>query len=319
MTESVIMMGGVVLAVIALLLVVFLVIAPPAVRVPLERRQAPGTVHVSNLTKVTDKTVGAIDSVMKRQGGSLVGATRLEQANLKATPSGFVLLVVCAAVILGAVGVLVGFFTVWSIPLAIVFAALAPIGAKILLVVRTSARRAKFADQLDDALSLLAGGLRAGHSLLRAIDAVSQETDAPMGEELVRVVNETRVGRDIGEALENTAYRMRSEDFRWVAQAIAINREVGGNLADVFDQVGTTIRERNQIRRQVKSLSAEGKLSAVILVALPIGVFAFLLLTQPNYFAGFFTSIFGIIALVVAGFLLIVGTFWLSVVVKVKF
>ena len=85
------------------------------------------------------------------------------------------------------------------------------------------------------------------------------------------MVNETRVGRDLGEALDEIAERMGSDDFTWVAQAIAIHREVGGNLAEVLDAVGHTIRERNAIRRQVKALSAEGKLSAIVLMALPFG------------------------------------------------
>jgi Flp pilus assembly protein TadB len=226
---------------------------------------------------------------------------------------------VCTAAVLGAAGIFLGNGTVWAIPLMVVFAALSPIGAKILLSVRTNQRRARFADQLDDSLALLAGGLRAGHSLLRAIDAVSQEAESPTGEELARVVNETRIGRDLGDALDNTSVRMRSEDFQWVAQAIAINREVGGNLSDVFDQVGRTIRERNQIRRQVKALSAEGKMSAYVLLALPVGVFAFLMLSQPGYFSGFFTSIWGYVALVVAVVLMIVGTLWMLASVKVKF
>ena len=83
-----------------------------------------------------------------------------------------------------------------------------------------------------------------------------------MSEELARVVNETRLGRDLADALAVTAQRMQSDDFEWVAQAIAINAETGGNLAEVLDQVGRTIRERNQIRRQVTALSAEGRLSA---------------------------------------------------------
>jgi tight adherence protein B len=249
----------------------------------------------------------------------MVSVSRLEQANIALSPPAFILLVTCATVVLGALGVLAGRLSPWSVPLAIVFAALGPLGAYLILQTRTGARRAKFADQLDDTLALLAGALRAGHSLLRAVDAVSQETEDPTGAELARVVNESRIGRDLGDALDNTAERMRSEDFRWVAQAIAINREVGGNLADVFDQVGHTIRERNQIRRQVKSLSAEGKLSAIILIALPIGVFAFLFVTQPNYFAGFFSNIWGIIALGVAVVLLIVGAIWLMFTVRVKF
>lgn len=85
---------------------------------------------------------------------------------------------------------------------------------------------------------------------------------------MARVVNQVRVGRDLGEALDEAADRMDSDDFRWIAQAIAIHRQVGGNLAEVMDTVGETIRERNQIRRQVAALSAEGKLSAYVLIAL---------------------------------------------------
>jgi len=311
--------AGVALAFMALLVLVLLVIAPPAPRVPIERRRAPGTEQISTLTRVTNRTVGVIDTALRTRQASVVDAARLELASIRMSPSAFILLVTSAAVVLGSLGVLAGGGTVWSVVLMIVFASLAPLGAKILLDVRTRSRRAAFADQLDDSLSLLSGGLRAGHSLLRSVDAVSGETDPPTSEEFARVINETRVGRDLGDALEATAQRMRSEDFRWVAQAIAINREVGGNLADVFDQVGATIRERNQIRRQVKSLSAEGRLSAIVLIALPIGVFLFLLVTQPGYFAGFFTSILGIIALVVAVLLLIVGSLWLMAAVRVKF
>ena len=310
---------GVALALIAALVLLFLVVAPRAPRVPIERRRAPGTEQVSTLTRVTNRTVGAIDSAMRNRRAPVLDAARLELASIRMSPSGFILLVTCAAIVLGALGVVVGGFSIWSVLLVIAFALLAPLGAKVLLDVRTVSRRAAFADQLDDTLSLLAGGLRAGHSLLRSIDSVSAETDSPMRDEFARVINETRVVRDIGDALDATAGRMRSEDFRWVAQAIAINREVGGNLADVFDQVGATIRERNQIRRQVRSLSAEGRLSAIVLIALPVGVFLFLLVTQPGYFAGFFINVFGIIALVVAVILLIVGSLWLMLVVRVKF
>ena len=139
----------------------------------------------------------------------------------------------------------------------------------------------------------MAGSLRAGHSLLRAVDSVSQEAEAPTSEEFSRIVNETRVGRDLNDALDEVAERMGSDDFTWVAQAIAIHREVGGNLAEVLDAVGHTIRERNEIRRQVKALSAEGKLSAIVLMALPFGVTGFISLTNPGYIAKFTQSLTG--------------------------
>jgi len=317
--NAVLLYIGVAASLMAALVLVFLVIAPAAARVPLARRRAPGAVETSTLTKVTDRTVDVIDGVIRRRGRAPFSATELEQAGIRMQPSGFVLMVISAATVLALFGLILGTPTLWALPLMIIFAALAPVGAKLLLNLRAARRRAKFADQLDESLSLLAGGLRAGHSLLRAVDAASQETEAPMAEELARVVNETRVGRELGTALDNTATRMRSDDFQWVAQAIAINRDVGGNLSQVLDQVGHTIRERNEIRRQVKSLAAEGKMSAWVLILLPICVFGFLILTQPHYFNGFFGSIWGILALIVAGILLVVGSLWMIAVVKVKF
>jgi tight adherence protein B len=112
---------------------------------------------------------------------------------------------------------------------------------------------------------------------------------------------------------------MQSEDFVWVTQAIAINREVGGNLADVLDGVSDTIRERNQIRRQVKALAAEGKLSAVVLMLLPFGISGFLMMSNPGYMAKFTESFAGYAMIVAAVVLLVVGGLWLRKTVQVKF
>jgi tight adherence protein B len=112
---------------------------------------------------------------------------------------------------------------------------------------------------------------------------------------------------------------MRSDDFTWVAQAIAIHREVGGNLAEVLDAVGHTIRERNQIRRQVKALSAEGKLSAIVLGALPFVIIAFLSLTNPGYLAKFTQSLMGYAMLAAVAVLMLMGGFWLKKTVAIKF
>ena len=165
----------------------------------------------------------------------------------------------------------------------------------------------------------MASSLRAGHSLLRAVDAVSQDAASPTAEEFARIVNETRVGRDLSDSLDEVAERMGSEDFTWVAQAIAIHREVGGNLAEVLDAVGHTIRERNAIRRQVKALSAEGKLSAMVLMALPVGIAAFLFVTNPSYMSVFTDSPVGYAMLATGGLLLTLGGLWLRKTVQIKF
>ena len=109
---------------------------------------------------------------------------------------------------------------------------------------------------------VLASSLRAGHGIQRGLSAVAEESESPTNEEFTRVVAETRIGRDLVDALEGVAERLGNEDFDWVVRAVAINRELGGNLSEVLDNVANTIRERNQLRRQVQALSAEGRLSA---------------------------------------------------------
>ncbi|RZS68633.1 tight adherence protein B [Agromyces ramosus] len=280
---------------------------------------APGVEHVSALTRVTQKTTAAIESASSKRTRRWFGAEQLELAGIKTEPSGFVVLVASAASVLALVGVLVGLasgtWVLWAVGLAV----LAPVGARLVVSMRTSQRQSRFADQVDDTVQLIAGGLRAGHGLNRTIGAVAAEAEKPTSEELARVVNEVRLGRNLADSLAITARRMHSDDFEWVAQAIAINQETGGNLAEVLDQVGRTIRERNQIRRQVQALSAEGRLSGIVLVSLPIFVFVFLLITNPNYLSVFFTTVIGVIALVVAVLLLILGTVWMAFTVRVKF
>jgi tight adherence protein B len=242
------------------------------------------------------------------------GAAALERAGVAMTLPDLVLLVGLGAVVLGALGFLLG-----GVPLAAVLAVLVPLGTKAVLGLRRRRRQAAFADQLDDSLQLMASSLRAGHSLLRAVDAVSTEAAAPTSEEFSRIVNETRVGRDLGDALDEVAERTASDDFRWVAQAIAIHREVGGNLAEVLDTVGHTIRERNAIRRQVKALSAEGKLSAAVLMALPFGIVAFLAATNPAYLSGFTEGLPGYVMTAAVVVLLVIGALWLKKTVTIRF
>jgi Flp pilus assembly protein TadB len=313
------LVGGIAIALLAGLVLVFFVLAPPAPRVASERRRAPGIEHVSGLSRVAERTTAVLETVVSKRSRGSFGPEELEMAGIKTEPGGFLVLIGSAASVLALVGVVLGLSNGTSLLWAIVFAIFAPVGAKIIVILRTSRRRAKFADQIDDTVQLIAGGLRAGHGLSRTVAAAANDTEAPMNEELARVVNETRLGRNLADSLAVTAQRMQSDDFEWVAQAIAINQETGGNLAEVLDQVGKTIRDRNEIRRQVKALSAEGRLSAIVLVSLPIVVFLFLLVVQPTYFNAFFLTPIGVIALIVAAVLLIVGTIWVSFTVRVKF
>ncbi|GAA4426066.1 hypothetical protein GCM10023169_24500 [Georgenia halophila] len=304
---------GIVAIALALAAAAYLVLGPRPARVPLERRRPRSEPRSGLLTGATSATTSAIDRVVQRRGGPALAAA-LERAGVTMRPQDFTLLVVAGALAAAAVGLLLG-----APLLALLLAAAVPLLAKVYLGVLASRRQKAFADQLDDSLQIMASSLRAGHSLLQALHAVAQEAEEPTSQEFARVVNETRVGRELGPALEETAERTASEDFTWVAQAIAINREVGGNLAEVLDGVGNTIRERGQLRRQVGALSAEGKLSALILMALPFGIIAFLALASPSYLAAFTESLIGYAMIGVSIVMLIVGGLWLRKVVSFKF
>ncbi len=313
MSPTLLFLGRVAVATALLLLALVVLPAGPG-RVPLSRLD-PSVVPSSSALAGAGAVAGAaVEKVLAKRGRLAEGAAALERAGMTMRLPDFVLVVGLATVAGAALGFVLG-----GLLPALLLAAAAPLGAKLLLKFRAGRRQAAFADQLDDSLQLMAGSLRAGHSLLRAVDSVSQEAAAPTSEEFSRIVNETRVGRDLNDALDEVAARMGSDDFVWVAQAIAIHREVGGNLAEVLDAVGHTIRERNAIRRQVKALSAEGKLSAIVLMALPFGVTGFISMTNPAYIGRFTESLMGYAMLGAAGLMLVVGGLWLKKTVAIKF
>ena len=312
--SPVLFLVGVIAVAVALLLLAVVVLPAGPRRVPLNRLD-PSVVPTGSALAGAGAAAGAaVEKVLVKRGRLASGAAALERAGMSTSLSDFVLAVGLTTVVATAAGFLLGGFL-----LGLLFLAVVPFGAKLLLRFRASRRQAAFADQLDDSLQLMAGSLRAGHSLLRAVDSVSSEADAPTSEEFARIVNETRVGRDLNDALDEVAERMGSDDFTWVAQAIAIHREVGGNLAEVLDTVGHTIRERNAIRRQVKALSAEGKLSAVVLMALPFGIVAFLMVSNPAYLAPFTTTLVGWCMTAAVIVLLVAGGLWLKKTVAIRF
>ncbi len=304
---------GVGLCFVALSIFLIVTLGSGRGQIALSRRRPGVSDSRSLLTKATDQATSFVE---RRVGRSASFGSResLDRAGLKMSQADFIMLVACAAVTAGFIG-----FVVNGIAFGILFFLATPIAAIILLKFLTGRRRAKFEDQLGDTLQMLAGGLRAGHSLLRSVDAVAKETEAPTSEELARIVNETRLGRELRESIQDAAHRLRSEDLDWTGQAIEIHREVGGDLAEVLDHVGETIRERSQIKGQVKSLSAEGRLSAYILTGLPIAVFLWLSVANPSYVGTLYTTFLGWIMLVVGTLLLLTGAFWLSRVIKIKF
>jgi len=180
-------------------------------------------------------------------------------------------------------------------------------------------RHSAFGDQLEGTLQLMASTLRAGYGLSQAVATVAEEAPSPTREEFARIVVETRIGRDLAGSLRALAERMKNEDFGWIADAMAIQQEVGGNLAEILDAVGGTIRDRNQIRRQVHALSAEGRMSAVVLIALPIGLALMISVINPGYLDALFVTGGGRVLLLVGVVLMTLGVFWIRRLVKIRF
>jgi len=288
---------------------------PRRQRVAADRRSTMDrTDTTGQLSAPSRKLVGALQSALVKTNWQTRLTTALEGAGKKIAAADFLVLVLAGALAGAALGLVLSGWV-----LAVLLSLAAPLIAKVALGVLSGRRRAAFSDQLDNTLQLMAGSLRAGHSLLRAVDAVSREAEAPTTEEFSRILNETRVGRELGDSLDDTAARMSSEDFSWVAQAIAIHRDMGGDLSEVLDTVAHTIRERNQIRRQVKALSAEGRLSGIVLMLLPVGVSGFLMISNPSYLGNLTHSLLGWGMVVAALLLILVGGLWLRKVVSFKF
>ncbi len=152
----------------------------------------------------------------------------------------------------------------------------------------------------------------------QALDLVVQEMGEPAVSELRRAQAESRLGLSIEEALEKMAERLDSDDFRWTVTAIAIQRDVGGNLAEVLDVLANTMRERAELRRHVHALTSEGRLSAIILFLLPFVMVTLLFVVNPGYISTLFTTPVGLTLLVFGGLLLIIGGVWLNRATKVE-
>lgn len=297
----------------AFVILFFVVLRPTLGTIPLNRRRPEGGPENSPLSKVSQTLVDNVDRALGKTGGPF-NRDLLYNAGVKMTPADFTVFVAVASILTGFLGALLT-----NPVLGIFLGAAAPFVTRLILNVRREKRRGKFESQLVDTIQMLIGGLRAGHSIMRSLEAAGLESEAPTSEELLRIVNETRIGKDPGQALEETARRMDSEDFGWIGQAIQINREVGGDLAEVLEQVAGTIRERSEIKGQVRSLSAEGKMSAIVLMGLPVAVALMLSLINPGYMKVFVEEPVGNIMVVVSAVMFVIGGIWMSRTVKIKF
>jgi tight adherence protein B len=238
---------------------------------------------------------------------------RLERAGMPIAAGEFVALVAVAAL----VGAIVGGIFLLNIIFVLLVAFLAAIAPFIWLLRSQRKRRGAMLDQLADTMAILASSLRAGYSFLQALDTVSKEIGEPSAEEFQRVVAEIRLGRPVDDALIAMAERIDSADLRWAVIAINVQRQVGGNLAEVLDIVAATVRERAYIRRQVNVLSAEGKISVIILSAIPFGLFLYISIVNAEYIKPLFTTAPGLIMLIGGGVFMGLGIYVMTRIIKI--
>jgi len=175
-----------------------------------------------------------------------------------------------------------------------------------------------FASQLPDALELIARALRAGHSLKAGMHVVAEEMPSPIADEFGRVYEEQNLGISIEDSLRNVCDRVPNLDLRFFVTSVAIQRQTGGDLAEILNKIGYVIRERYRILGQVKALTAEGRLSGVVLIALPFVLFLVMLHIKPDYVQALWTEPLGVKMSVFALVAQIVGALVIKKIVDIK-
>jgi tight adherence protein B len=183
---------------------------------------------------------------------------------------------------------------------------------------RQAARRRSFEDELPDFLMLIASALRSGLSFQQGLDSSAADGKGEVSRQMRRALREVQMGSILEPALDRVADRMHSEDLRWTILALGIQREVGGNLSNILETAATSIKGRAELRREVRTLSAEGRLSGYVLAALPIGLFLYMMVANRAYISFFWTNVIGYFALGGLAILFILGFVWMRKLVKIE-
>jgi len=182
-------------------------------------------------------------------------------------------------------------------------------------------RLLKFDNQLGDMLSLMVNGLRAGYSIMQALEAVSKELPPPISEEFRRVVQEMQLGIPMDTAMENLTRRIPSKDLDLLVTAITVQREVGGNLAEILDTISHTIRERVRVKGEIRILTSQVLTSGRFLAIMPLAVIIIMYFINRQYMMRFFnpaTSMFGIPALIIGASMIMIGYYLMQKIAKIE-
>jgi tight adherence protein B len=305
---TVLMVGG---GLALVLFIVGIVVSSSGERTLVDDRLNKYLEEEQNNNEVDKDSKGALtDWVNKRVEKSTFGermARDLARADLKFKPGEYIALYVIAMIGGAVIAYMAGGRLILSALIGAVIGAFLP---GLYVNSQKGKRLVKFNDQLPDMLNLVVNGLRAGYSTMQAMEAVSKELPAPICDEFKRVVQEMQLGIPMEKALDNLLRRIPSEDLDFVVTAINVQREVGGNLAEIMDVISYTIRERVRIKGEIRALTAQAIYSGRALAIMPVGLLCILYFLNRTYVMEFFKNGFcGWIPLVVAGLLIVFGYF----------
>jgi tight adherence protein B len=264
-------------------------------------------------TRLMQEMVGFTGRLAARVGLLNRVENKLEQADVPLRPPEALFFYVAGVFVIFA-----GSALLLSVPIVLVLTGIALIGPVAFLEIKRKRRLRKFETQLPDVLNLLAGSMRAGFSFNQGLEQVAEEASEPARRELQRVFAESRLGRPIEDALEDSANRMHSVDLMWAVMAIRFQREVGGNLAELLDTVARTMTERERLKSEILALTAEGRLSSWVLGIFPPAFAVVLYMIQPEYMSVLFENSLGVMAVVVSAVMALIGFAWLRRIMAIE-
>jgi tight adherence protein B len=276
---------------------------------------APQRVRTGNpLRDLVDSITTALNPLLARSSHTGKLADDLQKADLKLKSSEWVLAVAGTGVALGLlltlrfgspVFLLVGPVAAWM-------------GSGMYLRFRQGRRARAFNNQLGDTITLLSNALKAGYSFAQALNSVSRNASPPISEEFARATREIALGISVDDALNHMVMRNKSEDFDLLVTAVQIQRVVGGNLAEILETIAYTIRERIRITGEIRTLTAQARISGIIITLLPFGLAGVLELISPSYFGPMLTETLGHIMLGIGVFLIAIGCAAVQKIVKIE-
>jgi tight adherence protein B len=275
----------------------------------------PGVVDDEDFvqTPLLRRAIDAVGEAAAEHGILAIVEAKLDQADLPVRPAEALFLYLVVTILGGAFVFLVGNL-LWGVGVLAALAILPWLIVGVLAVRRTKA----FVTQLPDMLQLLGTTLRSGFSILQGLDTVAVQLPEPMGKEMRHVVAEARLGRPLSSALDEVAQRVKSEDFEWVVAAIGIQREVGGNLAELLDIVADTMNARSRLRQEAHTLTAEGRIGAIVISLLPLAIGVFIYSTNRSYMTPLLHTGLGQVMFYGCIGLALAGMVWMRQIVRIE-